>query len=91
MTQNVPAEYPVAPTKIEGVGDSVVFVELEDKLTTFTSKHSGESNFIVKVDGDNLLVNEIGHYEGSVAKKVDDRAVYVISVHADGKWEIAID
>ncbi len=53
--------------------------------------HDGESNFIVSAVGDyrisrDLVINEIGSYEGTV--RLEDRTV-VVTVTADGDWSIS--
>lgn len=79
------------PTTIQGSGDDVAFVDLESGLRRFGFKHTGESNFAVMVNGQSLLVNEIGNYEGSTAQKVNDTGTYILSIQADGDWSISIE
>lgn len=91
ITQSIPSDVPSAPTTLEGNGDDVVFVNLDSGLTHLEFSHLGESNFIVMVNDQNLLVNEIGNYEGSQAQQVQDPGTYAISVKADGNWSIQIE
>lgn len=91
ITQTVPANIKSAPTKLTGKGNDVVFVNLQAKLTKFSFKHVGESNFIVHVNDGISLVNEIGNYSGSTAKTVDSDGIYIFSVEADGQWSINIE
>ncbi|MFH5181914.1 hypothetical protein ACHHV8_04355 [Paenibacillus sp. TAB 01] len=91
LSQVIPSEVPNAPTSLKGSGDDVVFVNLQKKLTKFTFNHSGSSNFVVMLNGRNLLVNEIGNYEGSKAQSINDAGPYAISVQADGDWSIDIN
>lgn len=90
VTQSLPPEIPDSPTVLKGSGDDVVFVNLNSGLNIFTSKHNGESNFAVKIDG-RLLVNEIGTYDGSIAEQISEDGSYIISVTADGEWSIEIE
>ncbi|MNV37648.1 hypothetical protein D3C71_1291770 [compost metagenome] len=80
-----------APTQLTGKGNDVVFVNLQSKLTRFSFKHTGESNFIVHLNEGISLANEIGNYSGSTAETLDYEGTYVISVQADGKWSIDIE
>ncbi len=91
ITQTVPANIKSAPTKLTGKGNDVVFVNLQAKLTKFSFKHVGESNFIVHVNDSISLVNEIGNYSGSTAKTVNSDGTYIFSVKADGQWSINIE
>ena len=91
------------PYEFHGVGDEVSRVLVLDAGTIpVTLSHTGSSNFIVwafSVDGSNaeLLVNEIGDYEGTVALSVHsgsliglEPGLHVISVEADGSWAISL-
>jgi hypothetical protein len=91
LTQLAPTDISDAPTTLTGKGDDVVFVNMQKKLTKFSFKHKGKANFVVKVNGSSLLVNEIGNYEGSTAQSIKDAGPYAFSVVADGEWSIQID
>ena len=55
------------------------------------ASHSGGSNFVVSVVGngvDELMVNEIGSYSGTVAMENLLRGRYRMSIQADGSWSI---
>lgn len=58
------------------------------------STHDGESNFIVEghdADGNwELMINEIGEYEGSGTFRADSGAFWV-NIEADGDWTIEIE
>jgi len=101
ISQPVFTEGKVLPYDFQGVGDGVTDVMVLDTgIIPVSLSHTGSSNFIVQafsVDGSNmeLLVNEIGAYEGTVALRVRSGALtglepglYVISVQADGFWSI---
>lgn len=80
-----------ASTTLKGRGDDVIWVELDAKLHRFNFTHSGQRNFIVKANGNVLLVNEIGKYSGTVAQRVRDATVYPISIKADGEWTMKVE
>jgi len=91
ISQAMPSEIPKAPETFTGTGDDVFFVELEAGRSHFEFEHDGQSNFIVQAEGQVLLVNEIGAYEGSTAQNVQDSGPYIISVNADGNWSVSIE
>jgi len=91
IEQTIPNDIEADPLTIEGSGDDVVFIELESGMKRFDFKHNGSSNFIVLVNGQNLLVNEIGDYEGSSTENILDHSIYAFAITADGNWEIAIE
>lgn len=91
ITQTIPDNIKSAPVKLTGKGNDVVFARLQSKLTRFTSKHVGESNFVVKVNDSLLLVNEVGNYSGSTAESIESDGIYVFAVEADGQWSINIE
>ncbi|MGE7932090.1 hypothetical protein [Viridibacillus arvi] len=84
MSQFVPSK--IANVNAQGRGDSVVFMNLESGANTFNFTHNGQSNFAVKANDTNLLVNEIGSYKGSTIQKVEDSGVYYFNITADGNW-----
>lgn len=89
--QTVPPTIADAPTEISGHGDDVVFVNAESGNYKFTSNHQGSSNFIVRLNGTGLLVNEIGAYSGSTRQQLSTTGVYAFVVNADGNWSIKIE
>ncbi|MBT2290959.1 hypothetical protein J7E73_17820 [Paenibacillus albidus] len=91
ISQTVPNNILSAPTKLYGKGNDVVFVNLQAKLTRFSFKHVGESNFIVHVNDNTSIANEIGNYSGSTAKTVESDGTYIFSIKADGQWSIDIN
>lgn len=80
------SEMPVLNETLEGSGDQVVLYASTESRLTLT--HTGDSNFAViawsSTDRD-LLVNEIGAYEGTVRI---DPAAFVIEIQADGAWTL---
>lgn len=73
------------PNRQSGHGDDVVYYDSGSKATI---SHSGESNFAVteysSSGGRNLLVNEIGQYNGTVPLNTPS----IVQVNADGDWTI---
>ena len=75
-----------------GTGDAVLWAP-EGVGGAVAISHEGESNFAVTAAGDymlspELLVNEIGSYEGTV--RLEEPTV-LVSVTADGDWSISPD
>lgn len=77
-------EQPVLEDSIEGDGDQVLVVGTDANRLAIT--HDGESNFAVLGWGQqrNLLVNEIGTYDGTV--RLGD--ALALEINADGTWTI---
>ncbi|OCA86219.1 MULTISPECIES: hypothetical protein [unclassified Bacillus (in: firmicutes)] len=90
ISQQIPPTPAELPTEISGEGDDVVFVRAGGGNYKFTSTHQGSSNFIVRINGTGLLVNEIGNYSGSTRNKLEN-GDFAIVVKADGKWSIKIE
>jgi len=91
------------PISLSGNGDSVPppFV-LDSGLVTFHMHHTGYSNFIIwlyNADGEReeLLVNEIGSYDGSTLVSVSNAwtaeakpGIHYLKITADGSWQVDI-
>lgn len=80
------SEAPTMDTSFEGTGDRVVLYAGTDSRLAGT--HDGDSNFVImawSAAGRDLLVNEIGAYDGTVRI---DPATIVIEVQADGNWTL---
>ncbi|MGP4082917.1 hypothetical protein ACTWQL_23880 [Pseudalkalibacillus sp. R45] len=88
-SQEVPEE--TDSGSISGTGDDVRFVQIDSGMKRFSFDHKGDSNFIVMANGSVLLANETGNYIGSKAQKVQDDAVYLISIKSEGTWKIDIE
>ena len=96
FTQPVPTgRAKVVPGSFSGRGPRVVKMRAEDDLQPIvTVRHRGQSNFAVELhgygdtQGTELLVNEIGNYEGETL--VDDMPAgsYLLAVTADGPWTV---
>ncbi len=89
--QQAPPDIPTAPTTLQGAGDDVVFFNANSGNYKFTFSHQGKSNFIVKLNGTGLMVNEIGVYNGSMRKQLGTDGVYLLNVNADGAWTANIE
>jgi hypothetical protein len=75
-------EQPTLAETTTGTGDEVLFVDTGSGRLTLT--HDGDSNFAVFAYGStrDLLVNEIGGYEGTV--RLPD--ALALEIQADGNW-----
>ncbi|TGB04673.1 hypothetical protein [Halobacillus salinus] len=89
--QTPPVDIKDVPGELSGSGDDVVFINAESGNHKFSFSHSGQSNFAVLVNGQALLANEIGNYEGSTREALPDTGMYAIVVNADGDWTINIE
>jgi len=70
-----------------GFGDSVQFMNITNPGVTFT--HQGDSNFSVLAwndDGRDLLVNEIGEYNGTVRSPT---GIVFYEISANGDWTVS--
>ena len=92
------------PIIIEGSGDDVTSTfKLIEGITIFHMTHDGDSNIIIWLyesygDDSNLLVNDIGKYDGSALNGVSDSNAAITSpgnhylkITADGDWKIIIE
>ena len=103
LRQEFPSAGVAPPFEKDGTGDQVLtWLALNPGTYIVSAHHRGSSNFIVYLsssDGSDseLLVNEIGQYEGQKAVKVGSGLLdlplgyYAIVVEADGDWSIAIE
>ncbi|WP_462413580.1 hypothetical protein [Neobacillus sp. Marseille-QA0830] len=91
ITQQPPVDIPDAPTTIQGTGDDVVFFNAKSGNYKFNFTHQGEENFIVKLNGSGLMVNEIGAYNGSMRQKLSTDGYYLLQIVADGTWTVTIE
>lgn len=77
----------------EGTGSKLVNFKAGGGLTVFTLTHEGRANFVVQYgvgDTQNLLVNEIGNYQGSKAVGLPV-GTYTLDIATRGKWSVDID
>jgi hypothetical protein len=81
-----------ADTKFRGTGDEVIRIPATKKPGLIQFTHSGESNFIVETINprgktEELLVNEIGPYNGTVLfNAYDSKGTVGLQIKADGAW-----
>ena len=70
-----------------GFGDSVLYMNITNPGVTFT--HQGDSNFSVLAwneDGRDLLVNEVGEYDGTVRSPT---GIVFYEISANGDWTVS--
>lgn len=97
IEQPRPTTADTKPRTFTGTGQQVSpFVQLNKGLTTFKLKHTGKSNFSVllmdkKGNREELLVNEIGDFDGSKAVSISKSGLYLLDISADGEWSIIIE
>lgn len=90
VMQYRPLDIPTLPGDLSGTGDDVIFFEINQGSYQLTFSHNGDSNFAVLVNGYDLLVNEIGSYEGSQRYGFEESSVYVFVIKADGEWKVTV-
>ncbi len=88
------------PIVVDGRGDSVLTCTLSTGRHRMKVSHSGSSNFTVWIHGDeggsDLLVNEIGRYDGTVLIEVGTGFLAIapggciIEISADGRWRLEL-
>ena len=88
---------PPAPSKITGRGQqaSQLFT-LSSGLTIFRMTHDGNGHFGIwlldsKGNETELLVNEVGKFNGSKAVGIRSSGVYLLDISADGNWAVTIE
>lgn len=79
-----------------GTGDSVIQLPSDAEAALVTATHQGSANFVLQtLDGsnqlDDLLVNEIGAYSGTVSYGLMGGEPTILQITADGGWTIQID
>lgn len=81
----------------DGVGDTVLQVDVHEEPRVATFSHNGSSNFAVWAVGSqgenqDLLVNTIGPYEGTVLyNDLVGEELAALDISADGAWEVALE
>jgi hypothetical protein len=84
------------PISFRGMGQQASpFFTLKPGLAIFKMTHDGESNFDIwlldsKGNKVELLVNEIGTFNGSKAVGIKEGGTYILDIDADGNWKIDI-
>lgn len=85
------------PKTFTGTGQQVSpFIKLEKGLATFKLRHTGKSNFAVVLmdksgNREELLVNEIGDFDGSKAVGISSSGIYLLDISADGAWTASME
>ena len=91
-----PTPEPFQPIILDGTGNKIVRIAIPDDLAVIaTATYSGSGNFVIwsiAADGSNndLLVNTIGKYKGTVFFDFDEHSV-ALKVEAEGGWAITVD
>ena len=97
IEQPRPTTADAKPKTFTGIGQQVSpFIKLDKGLATFKLKHTGKSNFSVllmdkKGNTEDLLVNEIGDFDGSKAVGISKAGLYLMDISADGEWSVIIE
>gem|GEM_PF-568130 len=97
VEQPTPSPAPSPPQTYTGYGQEFSpFFTLGSGLTTFHMEHDGSANFIVWLLDDQgdwveLLVNEIGSFDGSKAIGIDSPGIHLLDIQADGSWTITVE
>ena len=84
---------PTVAQLIRGSGTKTSDVQLSAGLTFFGFRYTGESNFIVRLLGQDaklveLPVNTIGQYSGDTALRIPSTGKYTLNVESSGDWTI---
>lgn len=75
---------------VQGTGDTVFILNTPTDTATFA--HDGRSNFMVQTltetstSGPDLVINEIGNYDGTVLLRTAGAQIALVQVSADGQW-----
>lgn len=79
-------------TSFSGKGDYVTSLSSAAKSGAWKFTHDGDSNFAIwayTTEGRDLLVNEIGVYDGKKMVEIPDNSNIMFEITADGNWTIA--
>jgi hypothetical protein len=97
VDQPIVSTAPKAPQKFTGKGQQVSpMFSLSSGLAIFRMTHDGRANFAIflydasgrRLD---LLVNEIGPFDGSKAVRIGNAGIYILDITADGNWTVNIE
>ena len=82
-------------SEISGSGDRVKKIQLNKGIAIFNLKYSGKRNFIVwlkDAEGKDieLLVNDIGSYNGEKTATLKKDGTYILEIHSAGSWTINV-
>lgn len=96
-TPAVEAQTEIEPIQLSGTGQQATKkFSLESGLAILRMTHSGQSNFAITLLDSNgeiveLLVNEIGSFNGAKAVGIRTKGEYLLDISADGKWSVRIE
>ena len=87
VTISALVEQPALTDAFEGSGDDVLWLQTDGRLS---ATHDGERNFALRSWGErrDLLVNEIGPYDGTVRLGSGGLA---LEITADGNWMVDVE
>jgi hypothetical protein len=90
-----PAFVAPEPIVLNGSGSKVESIRLEARSPlVLRASHNGSSNFIVELVGpgaNELLINDIGQWEGQVAFAEARPGRYRVPIDADGQWTLRFE
>jgi hypothetical protein len=96
ISQSTPGSPESVPQTFSGKSQDVSpFFSVGEGLATFKMSHNGDSNFIITLldsSGNDveLLVNEIGKFNGSKAIQIPTTGTYLLDIQANGPWTIKV-
>lgn len=96
-TPTIEAQTEIEPIQLSGTGQQATEkFSLESGLAIFRMSHSGQSNFAITLLDSNgeiveLLVNEIGSFDGAKAVGIRTKGEHLLDISADGKWSVKIE
>jgi hypothetical protein len=99
-TEKATPPAPVVPADkvYQGSGDSIVAVELPDgadQVSVATISHTGSHNFAVwsldsNMEQHDLMVNQIGNYQGTVLFNLQSSNTSSLQITATGPWTVTL-
>lgn len=97
VEQPRPTTAPSVPQNFTGKGQQTSeFFSTGKGLATFKMTHQGSHNFSIWLLNDKgqrveLLVNEIGAFDGSKALGISKEGIYILDITADGDWTVSVE
>ncbi len=86
----------IEPTTLSGYGSKETeSIKLESGLYDIRFTHDGRSNYVVQLVNEmgtklDILANEIGSYDKTLAMSITNKGPYTFDVMADGNWSITV-
>lgn len=96
LNKTLEETYNKGKQKLEGTGDTVSNkINLKSGLAFFDFNNQGSRNFIVHLKDSSgnvqqLLVNTIGNYEGTVQTTIPSSGEYYLEVKSSGGWNSSV-